>query len=284
MAVTVQDVKKLREMTGSGLMDCKKALEEANGDFEKAIEILRKKGIKTIASRKDREAKEGALFIRRTEDRKTIYVIELICETDFVGKNELFRSTGEKIIDLVLQKQPDTLEQTLNLQFDNGLSVKEVVVDIAGKFGERIELPRFIKFTGDYVSYYLHHGEKLAGLVAFSGVINPNEFEPVGFDIAMQVVAMSPIALDESDVPKELIEKEKEIAKELARKEGKPENILEKIAEGKVKKYLQEVTLLHQAFFKDGKKTVKSYLEEKAPGVKITAFQRIQVGEKSTDA
>jgi len=279
MAVSAQDVKKLREMTGSGLMDCKKALEEANGEFEKAIEILRKKGNKILSSRKDREAKEGALFIRRTEDRTQVYVIELNCETDFVGKNELFRSTGEKIIDLVVEKQPGTLEEVLSLSFPDGLTVQEVVIDIAGKFGERIELPRFVKFTGDYVTYYLHHGEKLAGLVSFTHVTDPKAFEPIGFDIAMQVVAMSPIALDESDVPPELIEKEKEIAKELARKEGKPENLLDKIAEGRVKKYFQEVTLLHQAFFKDGKKSIKAYLEEKAPGTKITGFKRLQVGE-----
>ena len=230
-AISAQDVNKLRQMTGAGMMDCKKALTEADGDFEKAIEILRKKGQKVSASRSDRDAKEGSVFIKVSDDKKEAVLIALNCETDFVAKNEEFQALGKLIADTAYANKPADKEALLNLKA-GALTLNDKIVELVGKIGEKIEVSEYIHMKGETVVPYIHAGSKLGVLVSLKG-INGKDVTEAGKDVGMQIAAMNPVAVDEKSVDRTLIEKELEIAKAQILAEGKPENMVEKIAQGK---------------------------------------------------
>lgn len=276
MAISAQDVNKLRQMTGAGMMDCKKALTEADGDFEKAIEILRKKGQKVSASRSDRETKEGAVFVRSSSDNTKAMLIAFTCETDFVAKNEEFQALGNKIADLAFQHEPASIEELKALK-DGELTLDERIVELIGKIGEKLEISAYESMKGEAVVSYIHAGSKLGVLVALKGV-NGSGVSEAGRDVAMQIAAMNPIAVDQNSVSKEVIEKEIEIGKELARQEGKPEEMVEKIALGKLNKFFKESTLLSQAFVKDNSKTIAQYLDGVQKGLTVATFKRVAIG------
>lgn len=275
-AITAQDVNKLRQMTGAGMMDCKKALSEAEGDFEKAIEILRKKGQKVSASRSDREAKEGSVFVKVSDDRKEAVLIALNCETDFVAKNEEFQALGKLVADTAFAKKPASKEDLLALSAGD-LSINEKIVELVGKIGEKIEVSEFVLMKGEAVVPYIHAGSKLGVLVSLKGV-NGKDVTDAGKDVGMQIAAMNPVAVDEKNVDKSVIEKELEIAKAQILAEGKPENMVEKIAQGKLQKFFKESTLLHQAFVKDSSKTVAQYLDSVTKGLTVAEFKRVSIG------
>jgi elongation factor Ts len=273
MTITAKEVNELRQMTGAGMMDCKKALTEANGDFEKAIELLRKKGQKVSASRQDRSTSEGVVFVKVSEAGNEGFAFSLQCETDFVAKNDDFQALGNKIADVVSKSAVNSVDEILSLNLD-GQKIADVLVENMGKIGEKLEIGNFAKVKGDKVIPYIHSGAKLGVLVAVNGGSNP---EVVGKDVAMQIAAMNPIAIDQSGVSQEIIAKEKEIGREQALAEGKPENMVDKIAEGKVMKFLKESTLLGQPFVKDSSKTVENYLKENGNS-QIADFKRISIG------
>ncbi len=272
--ITAADVNKLRKMTGAGMMDCKNALVEAEGDFDKAVEILRKKGQKVAAKRADRESSEGVVVATLNDERTRGVLISLNCETDFVAKNEDFIKLAEQFGKIALNY--NTKDEFLNAPFDDKISVTEKVTEQTGVIGEKIEIGAFEALEGAYLGSYIHSNKKIGTLVAFNK--KSGGIEEVAHDIAMQVAAMSPIALDENSVPKEIIDKELEIAKEQLRNEGKPENILDKIAQGKLKKFFKESTLVNQAFIKDNKKSVADYVKEHDPELQITGFKRVALG------
>lgn len=275
-AISAQDVNKLRQMTGAGMMDCKKALTEANGDFEKAIEILRKKGQKVSASRSDKEAKEGSVFVKVSDDKKEAVLIALNCETDFVAKNEEFQSLGKLIAETAFASKPSSKEDLLNLKAGN-LTIREKIEELVGKIGEKIEVSEYIHMKGEAVVPYIHAGSKLGVLVSLKGV-NGKDVTEAGKDVGMQIAAMNPVAVDEKSVDKSVIEKELEIAKAQILAEGKPANMVEKIAQGKLQKFFKESTLLHQAFVKDNSKTVAQYLDAVSKGLTVAEFKRITIG------
>lgn len=275
-AISAADVNKLRQMTGAGMMDCKKALTEAEGDFEKAIEILRKKGQKVSASRSDRDAKEGSVFVKGSDDKKEAVLIALNCETDFVGKNEEFQSLGKLIAETAFANKPATKEALLALSV-GGLTINDKIVELVGKIGEKIEVSEYIHMKGEAVVAYIHAGAKLGVLVSLKGV-NGKDVTDAGKDVGMQIAAMNPVAVDESSVDKSVIEKELEIAKAQILAEGKPENMVEKIAAGKLNKFFKESTLLPQAFVKDNSKTVAQYLDSVSKGLTVAEFKRVTIG------
>jgi len=275
-AISAQDVNKLRQMTGAGMMDCKKALTEADGDFEKAIEILRKKGQKVSASRSDRDAKEGSVFIKVSDDKKEAVLIALNCETDFVAKNEEFQSLGKLIAETAYSNKPADKEALLNLKA-GALTLNDKIVELVGKIGEKIEVSEYIHMKGETVVPYIHAGSKLGVLVSLKG-INGKDVTEAGKDVGMQIAAMNPVAVDEKSVDKTLIEKEMEIAKAQILAEGKPENMVEKIAQGKLNKFFKESTLLHQIFVKDNSKTVAQYLDSVSKGLTVAEFKRVTIG------
>ncbi|HZI23644.1 MAG TPA: translation elongation factor Ts [Chryseolinea sp.] len=275
-AISAQDVNKLRQMTGAGMMDCKKALTEAEGDFEKAIEILRKKGQKVSASRSDRDAKEGSVFIKVSDDKKEAVLIALNCETDFVAKNEEFQSLGKLIADTAYASKPADKEALLNLKAGS-LTLNDKIVELVGKIGEKIEVSEYILMRGETVVPYIHAGSKLGVLVSLKG-INGKDVTEAGKDVGMQIAAMNPVAVDEKSVDRSLIDKELEIAKAQILAEGKPENMVEKIAQGKLNKFFKESTLLHQAFVKDNSKTVAQYLDSVSKGLTVAEFKRVTIG------
>jgi elongation factor Ts len=275
-AISAQDVNKLRTMTGAGMMDCKKALTEAEGDFEKAIEILRKKGQKISASRSDREAKEGSVFIKTSDDKKEAVLIALNCETDFVAKNEEFQSLGKLISETAFTQKPADKDTLLNLKAGN-LTLNEKIVELVGKIGEKIEVSEFIHMKGEVVVPYIHAGAKLGVLVSLKG-INGKDVTDAGKDVGMQIAAMNPVAVDEKSVDSSVIAKELEIAKAQILAEGKPENMVEKIAHGKLQKFLKDSTLLHQPFVKDNSKTVAQYLDAVSKGLTVAEFKRVAIG------
>ena len=276
--ISAQDVNKLRQMTGAGMMDCKKALTEANGDFEKAIEILRKKGQKVSASRMDKEAREGSVFVRVSDDNREAVMIALNCETDFVAKNEEFQRLGKLIAESAFQHKPADKNALLALPADN-LTVQEKIIELVGKIGEKIEISEYVYLTGEPVVAYVHAGSKLGVLVSLKGGNGVSDAVlAAGKDVGMQVAAMNPVAVDENSVDKSLIDKELEIAKAQVLAEGKPENMVEKIAQGKVNKFLKENTLLAQAFVKDNSKTVGQYLNEVSKGLTVASFRRVVIG------
>jgi len=274
--ISAADVNKLRQMTGAGMMDCKKALTEAEGDFEKAIEILRKKGQKVSASRSDRDAKEGSVFVKSSDDKREAVLIALNCETDFVGKNEEFQKLGKLIAETAFANKPATKEALLAIQV-GGLSINDKIVELVGKIGEKIEVSEFIHMKGEAVVAYIHAGAKLGVLVSLKGV-NGKDVTEAGKDVGMQIAAMNPVAVDESSVDKTVIAKELEIAKALILAEGKPENMVEKIAAGKLNKFFKESTLLPQTFVKDNSKTVAQYLDSVSKGLTVAEFKRVTIG------
>mgnify|MGYP002784216361 CR=1 FL=1 len=273
--ISAQDVNKLRSMTGAGMMDCKKALTEANGDFEKAVEILRKKGQKVSASRSDKEAKEGSVFVKTSDDRKSAVLIALNCETDFVAKNEEFQNLGKLIAETAFAKKPASIDALL-AEKAGSLSLGEKITELVGKIGEKIEVKDYVTMTGEAVVPYIHAGSKLGVLVALKGV-NGKDVTDAGKDVGMQIAAMNPVAVDETSVDKSLIEKELEIAKAQIIAEGKPEHMVEKIAQGKLNKFFKESTLVHQAFVKDNSKTVAQYLDSVSKGLAVAAFKRVTI-------
>jgi elongation factor Ts len=267
--ISAADVSKLRRITGAGMMDCKKALEESGGDNEKAIEIIRKKGQAIANKRADRDASEGAVLAKVNSTGTMGVIITLNCETDFVAKNKNFVSFAQQIVDKAIEKNPADLDALKLIQID-GKTIADLVVEQIGIIGEKMELAYFDKIEAAKVVPYIHPGNKLATLVGFSKTTE----EQVGKDIAMQIAAMNPVAIDKGDVSAAMLEKEKEIGREQARLEGKPENMLDKIAEGKVQKFYKESTLLNQDFTKDSKKSVRQYLQESDKELKVTAFKR----------
>lgn len=274
--ISAADVNKLRQMTGAGMMDCKKALTEAEGDFEKAIEILRKKGQKVSASRSDRDAKEGSVFVKTSDDKKEAVLIALNCETDFVGKNEEFQSLGKLIVETAFINKPADKEALLALKAGD-LSLNDKIVELIGKIGEKIEVSEYVHMKGEAVVPYIHAGSKLGVLVSLKGV-NGKDVTDAGKDVGMQIAAMNPVAVDETQVDKSVIEKELEIAKAQILAEGKPENMVEKIAQGKLNKFFKESTLLPQAFVKDNSKTVAQYLDSVSKGLTVAEFKRVSIG------
>ena len=275
--ITASDVKKLREMTGAGMMDCKKALAEAGGDFDEAVAILRKKGQKLSAKRAGREAKEGVVLAKVTDDKTKGVIVKLSCETDFVAKTDSFIALADKIGDIALQNFPNSLEDLLNLPFEDGLTVGDKITEQVGVIGEKIELAGYEKLEAPMVAPYIHMGNKAGVLVGLS-VANEEYFEP-GRGVAMQVAAMRPIAVDEEGVDASVIEKELEIGMEQARQEGKPEQMLERIAQGKLKKFLKENTLLNQEFVRgEGKQTVGAYLKALNGDLTVTDFKHVELG------
>lgn len=276
VTITAADVNKLRLQTGAGMMDCKKALSEANGDFEKAIDFLRKKGQKVAANRVDRDAKEGIIIGKTTADGTRGAMIALNCETDFVAKNSDFVQYAENLLTLAIEKNPKNTDEFKALPF-NGITVNDSLFDQIGKIGEKIELSRFEIIEAPKVIVYNHPGNKLASMVGFSSGSGANLNE-VGKDVAMQIAAMNPVSIDKEDVDPSMLEREIEIGKDQARQEGKPEEMIEKIAMGKLNKFYKEFTLNNQSFIKDEKKTIVQLLDETEKGLKVTAFKRIQLG------
>lgn len=274
--ITAQDVNKLRSMTGAGMMDCKKALTEAEGDFEKAIEVLRKKGQKVSASRSDKDAKEGSVFVTTSSDNSEAVLIALNCETDFVAKNEEFQNLGKLIAETAFTNKSSDKEALL-ATIVGGLTILDKITELVGKIGEKLEVSHYVRLTGEAVVPYIHAGGKLGVLVVLKGTNGINVVE-AGKDIGMQIAAMNPVAVDESSVSKATIEKELEIAKALIIAEGKPENMVEKIAQGKLQKFFKDSTLVHQSFVKDSSKTVAQYLESVSKGLGVAEFKRVSIG------
>ncbi|MDF2437453.1 MAG: elongation factor Ts [Bacteroidota bacterium] len=275
MTITAADVNKLRQMTGAGMMDCKKALTEAGGDFEKAIDELRKKGQKVAANRGDRESKEGTVLAKVTPDNKRGVVLAINCETDFVAINAEFVKMVGNVLDIAIEKNAKTADDLKALSYDGKITIADKLIEQTGVIGEKIELTKFETIEAPFVLAYVHPGNKLANIVGFS---SPSVKPEVAKDVAMQVAAMAPVAVDKGDVDAETIKREIEVGKEQAREEGKPEDMLEKIAMGKLNKFYKESTLLNQEFIKDNKKTIAQYLNDSEKGLTVTAFKRIALG------
>ena len=276
MSISAADVKQLREMTGAGMMDCKKALEEANGDFEVAIEVLRKQGQKLSIKRADREAKEGVVIAKTNEDRTRGIIIRLSCETDFVAKGEGFINLAQSFADVALASFPASLEELLALPYSSDTSVGEKVLEQLGVIGEKVEISIYERIEAPLVAPYIHMGYRAGVLVGLNK--NNPAFLDAGRDVAMQVAAMSPIAVNESGVDQTIVDKEIEIGIEVARGEGKAEEMLEKIARGKLNKFFKDNTLLHQPFVKDGSLTVAAYLQSQDKELTVTAFKHVKLG------
>ena len=268
--ISASDVGKLRRQTGSGMMDCKKALIEASGDFEQAVDILRKKGQKVAAKRADRQATEGVVIAKNNTDNNKAILISLNCETDFVAKNEDFIKIAHSILNKAVSENLASSEDLSSMLLDEGMTVAEKVLEQTGVIGEKIEISAQV-VEDTQVSSYVHAGNRLATIVGFNQTLD----HQVARDIAMQVAAMSPIAVDKDNVDQETVNRELEIAKDLARQEGKPEQMLDKIAQGRLNKFFKENTLLNQAFIKDGKKSVAQYLQEHAKDLSVTCFKRV---------
>ena len=274
MAVTMAEISKLRTMTGAGMMDCKNALTEANGDFEKAIEIIRKKGQAIAAKRSDREASEGCVLADAKDGFAA--VLALKCETDFVAKNADFIALTQSILDVAMAQKPADLESLLTLQI-NGASIASLITDRSGITGEKMELGFYEFVKGEATVSYIHPGNKLATIVAFN---QASVDLKAARDIAMQVAAMSPISLNRESVPANIVATELEIGRDKARQEGKPEAMLDKIAQGRLNKFYQESTLLEQAFIKDAKITVQQYLQQQNAGLTATDFKRVTLNQE----
>jgi elongation factor Ts len=268
--ITAADVAKLRRVTLAGMMDCKKALEEADGNFDKAIEIIRKKGQAVANKRADKEATEGVVLAKVTADGKMGALIVLNSETDFVAKNADFIGVANTILDIALSANPANLDELKDLPMD-GRTVGEKVIEYVGIIGEKLELSYYEKIEAAHVQAYIHPGNRLATLVGFTiAGLDVQVYK----DIAMQIAAMNPVAVDKDDVPPSVIAQEIEIGKEQARRDGKPEDMLEKIAQGKLGKFFKENTLLNQDFVKDNKQTIGQYLKSVNKDLTVTAFKR----------
>lgn len=279
--ITAQEVNKLRQVTGSGMMDCKNALVEAEGDFEKAIDILRKKGQKVAAKRSDRDANEGVVIAKTNSDNTFGVAILLSSETDFVAKNEGFVSFANQLTDIALKNQPHDLATLLAIPMEDGRPISEHVTDMIGKIGEKIELAAYEFVEAPVVAAYNHLGNKLATLVGLNKNVSSAAYEHAK-DTAMQVAAMNPIAINKEMVDPQLLEREKEIAidqiKQDPKNASKPVEMLEKIAQGKLDKFLKENTLLNQEFIKDGSITVAEYLKKLDNDLTVVEFKRVMIG------
>ena len=272
--ITAAEVNKLRKATGAGMMDCKRALVEAEGDFEKAIDILRKKGQKVASKRADKEANEGIVMAKATDDNKYAALFMLNCETDFVAKNNDFVGFANKLMELALLNRPKSLDAFKALDVD-GRNVADHITEMVGKTGEKMDMAHYEFIEAEQVAAYNHQGNRLATIVG----LNKEGIDiEVGHQLAMQVAAMNPVAIDKDDVPQEIIDKEIEIGKEQAKQEGKREDLLEKIALGKLNKFFKENTLLNQDFVRDSKITVKQYLNGIDKDLKVTGIKRLMLG------
>jgi len=271
--ISAADIQKLREITGAGMMDCKKALQESNGDYEAAQDYLRKKGIAKAAKREDREAKEGVVVALTSPDQTQGIIIALNCETDFVARNENFINMANKIAGIALATFPESLEALLELPYEGAITIREKVGEQTGIIGEKIDLSRFEPITGAQILIYNHSNNKRSVLVALNK--KSEDFEQAGRDVAMQIAAMNPVSVSKDDVDQSIIEKEIEIGKELARNEGKAEEMLEKIALGRLNKFFQDSTLLSQKFVKNNDQTVLQYLQSLDKALTVTAFKHV---------
>jgi elongation factor Ts len=270
--ITAADINKLRQQTGAGMMDCRKALTESNGDFEAAIDYLRKKGQKVAALRGDREAKEGVIIAQTSSDNKTGYIINVSCETDFVSKNADYIAFAQSIMDAAIANNVNSVEDLKKVKID-GEFIEDKFNEQVAKIGEKIGISRFERIDAPYVAAYIHGSYRMGVLVGF----NKNA-EDAGKDVAMQIAAMNPIAIDQASVPAETIAREKEIAIEQVKAEGKPAEMAEKIAVGKINKFFKESTLLAQAFVKDGNKSVGDFLKSIDADLKVEEFKRVALG------
>lgn len=287
MAITASQVKELRDKTGAGMMDCKKALTEAEGDFEKAIEVLRKKGAAVAAKRAERSANEGVVLTEILDDGKAGLILEVNCETDFVAKGEDFINFANYVKEALKSSKASTIEELLTAEFD-GKKVGDELTNITGKIGEKIEISRFKLEASEDSIYadYIHHGSKLAVLIKADNVANvdKNGLTDLLTDIAMQIAAMKPMYIYREEVPVKDVNKEKEIYMEVAKKEGKPEQILEKIAEGKLNKYFQEICLSEQTYVKDNSKVVNDVIADfnkaNLSKAKLSAFYRFHLSDE----
>ena len=271
--ISASDVGKLRKQTGSGMMDCKNALVESNGDFDIAVDILRKKGQKVAAKRADRQAMEGVVIARNNTSNNKAVLISLNCETDFVAKNEDFINIANHILDKAISSEMSVSDDINDLILDSGMTVAEKIIEQTGVIGEKIEISAHV-VEDVQVSSYVHAGNRLATLVGF----NNKADDQVTRDIAMQIAAMNPLSIDKDGIDQLTIDRELEIAKDLARQEGKPEAMLDKIAIGRLNKFYKENTLLNQGFIKEGKKTVAQYLKEHNMELSVTCFKRVALG------
>jgi elongation factor Ts len=271
--ISSADVAKLRRVTLAGMMDCKKALEEADGNFDKAIEIIRKKGQAVANKRSDREATEGVVLSKVSKNGKIGALIVLNSETDFVAKNADFLALANKILDIALEKSPENLDELKSLPLDGG-KIGEKVIEYIGIIGEKLDLSCFEKIEAEHVQAYIHPGNRLSTLVGFSKAGADVQLYK---DVAMQVAAMNPVAVDKDNVPQNIINQELEIGREQAKRDGKPEEMLDKIAQGKLTKFYKESTLLNQDFVKDNKITVKQYLQSAAKDLTVTDFKRFSL-------
>jgi elongation factor Ts len=274
MKISASQVNDLRKQTGAGMMDCKNALVESNGNFENAIDILRKKGQKVAAKRADRDASEGCVLSTTNDSNTKAFTLSLNCETDFVAKNQSFIDLTKSILDKIVKNSPNNLNELLNIQID-GLTLNEKLTEQTGVIGEKIEVGDFKFLEANYVSSYVHPGNRLATIVGFN--ILPSNPEIVGKDIAMQVAAMNPLSVDKDGIDKTIISRELEIAKDQIRQEGKPENMIDKIANGKLNKFYKENSLLSQSFIKDNKISVLKYLESIDKNLIVTSFHRVSL-------
>jgi elongation factor Ts len=272
MKITAQQVNELRKATGAGMMDCKNALVEAEGDMEKAVDILRKKGQKVAAKRADREAGEGVVLAKTSDDKTFGAAIMINCETDFVAKNQDFIDFVKSVLDFAVENRIKTADELKAANMD-GHTVEEKVIEKTGVIGEKIQLGQYETVEGETVSFYIHPGNRIATIAAFNK--SGEAVETAGHDVVMQIAAMAPIAIDKDDVAEDIIQRELEIGKEQARAEGKPEAMLEKIAMGKLGKFFKENTLLNQAFIKDSKKSVRDYLKDVDKDLTVIAFKRL---------
>jgi elongation factor Ts len=274
--ITASDDNKLRQVTGAGLMDCKAALTETGGDFEGAIDFLRKKGAKIAAKRADRDATEGAVIALTSADSTTGVIIVLSCETDFVGKNENFVAFAKEVAEIALNNKPATLEALKALPMGNA-TIEARLLDEVAKIGEKIDVVKYEIIEGSNVVAYIHGANRMGVLVEMNNA--PSDANSVaGKDAAMQIAAMNPVAVDRDGVDSTTIERELEVGKEQARQEGKPEAMIEKIAMGKLEKFYKDSTLLNQEFVKDGSKTVAKMLQDTEAGLTIKQFRRVQLG------
>lgn len=276
MAITAKEVNKLRQMTGAGMMDCKKALTEAEGDFEKAVDLLRKKGQKVSASRADRETKEGVVVTHVNDDSTQGIMLSLTCETDFVAKNEEFGTFANEILTIAVKNNSQTVEEIQAAPYDN-VTVGEKIIEMTGKIGEKIEISHFARMEGESVVNYIHSNGKLGVLVSLKNGKGAEVVE-AGKDVAMQIAAMNPVAVDKDGVDASVVEREIEVGKEQAKAEGKPEAMLEKISLGKLNRFYKDNTLLSQSFVKDTSQTVAQYLDNVSKGLTVTEFKRISIG------
>jgi len=274
--ISAKEVNELRQKTGSGMMDCKKALVEAGGDFDKAIDILRKKGQKVSAARSNRETSEGIVIYKLSSNEDKASILSFTCETDFVAKNEDFQELASRILDTAFENNFSSVEEILSSKLDS-LTIEQEIVNLIGKIGEKIELRQYENLEGEKIVPYIHAGNKLGVLVS---LVNTSSVDYVsaGKDVAMQIAAMNPIALNKDGVDQSVIDKEIEIGKEQAIKEGKPENIVEKIAQGKLQKFFKENTLLSQPFVKDNSMTIESYLGTFSSDLTVDKFLRVSIG------